>query len=629
MKYFAGAAPFPPPPGGGGSGSTTRRRPRPQQAASGRVRWWPTGATLQHLLSLLVTPGTACVKTVRRALRPDPASSSALSATCASWSSYVCRRRRQQQQQQPPQPHATVVLPSEAELQAWGQARRRRAYLFVAAHWGGMLLLNILFVVDPRFRELVEACLDVFYSSAVMAMGFYAVVALSNPGYLPLHFPVHSHKKTEDADDNKQELLEEGRYPPQPPQKEPRARTASAAGDLGPIEEEEEEEEEELCAYLRIHQDEKEAEAAAAEESDSLLLEVVEATTTTTTTTVANDEASHQHGVDVRDWLRRRYCTPCRVHRLPLRTQHCHSCGRCVSRMDHHCAWVGNCVGAGNHLAFVLFLLFQWVHVTLALVLLLVLGVPTLLSHYNFTHGSLGVVGGVAQILFLAAPQAICERPYRSTLFLLVCVLWVLVHKALLQQLKVVAKNRLTVEAADQSPTSSSVLAGRNNPFDKGCILNLLSFLSLFYQYHQERRIKERREKQRQALNERPTPLLSATSSSSSSSSSGASSSLSSTPSSLHGSPAISSSSPADLPAASMASSSSSTSAFTSLSAVGGGVATTSSSSFFTFFKRKFPSSSASSSTSLETSHPPAAFSTFSLFRSKKGRGALPMKIAP
>lgn len=39
-----------------------------------------------------------------------------------------------------------------------------------------------------------------------------------------------------------------------------------------------------------------------------------------------------------------KFCTQCNIEQ-PLRTKHCRSCKKCVSTYDHHCPWVGNCIG--------------------------------------------------------------------------------------------------------------------------------------------------------------------------------------------------------------------------------------------------------------------------------------------
>mmetsp|Transcript_16759 Transcript_16759/g.42423 ORF Transcript_16759/g.42423 Transcript_16759/m.42423 type:complete len:467 (-) Transcript_16759:56-1456(-) len=53
-----------------------------------------------------------------------------------------------------------------------------------------------------------------------------------------------------------------------------------------------------------------------------------------------------------------RTCPVCQAWQ-PLRTKHCHDCDRCVRRFDHHCVWVGNCVGARNYRMFVAYLVTQ------------------------------------------------------------------------------------------------------------------------------------------------------------------------------------------------------------------------------------------------------------------------------
>ncbi|OMJ80404.1 hypothetical protein SteCoe_19359 [Stentor coeruleus] len=65
-----------------------------------------------------------------------------------------------------------------------------------------------------------------------------------------------------------------------------------------------------------------------------------------------------------------RYCTICKIDQ-PMRTKHCKECGRCIATHDHHCPWLGVCIGEKNKKVFYVYLVFQFFHILWAFVLVI------------------------------------------------------------------------------------------------------------------------------------------------------------------------------------------------------------------------------------------------------------------
>jgi palmitoyltransferase ZDHHC3/7/25 len=83
----------------------------------------------------------------------------------------------------------------------------------------------------------------------------------------------------------------------------------------------------------------------------------------------------------------KRLCRRCKSFK-PQRAHHCSVCRRCIIKMDHHCPWVNNCVGIGNHKYFLLFVFYTFISCCYSLTLVV--------TRFSTCGGGNGYIGSRA-----------------------------------------------------------------------------------------------------------------------------------------------------------------------------------------------------------------------------------------
>ncbi|KKK26099.1 putative palmitoyltransferase (SidR) [Aspergillus ochraceoroseus] len=180
------------------------------------------------------------------------------------------------------------------------------------------------------------------------------------------------------------------------------------------------------------------------------------------------------------------FCVYCMV-RKPLRSKHCRRCVRCVSKHDHHCPWIDNCVGANNLRHFVLYIICLEISIILFL---------------RLTFNYINILPAPAEPKCNILNDQICDFVLRDTFTLLlnfwasIQLVWVTMLCAV--QLVQISRNQTTsrafasavaagttsldaagLSASGQGPNPALPHGGHSHGRRKGCLKQWSSLLGI------------------------------------------------------------------------------------------------------------------------------------------------------
>ncbi|SBO21003.1 palmitoyltransferase, putative [Plasmodium knowlesi strain H] len=147
------------------------------------------------------------------------------------------------------------------------------------------------------------------------------------------------------------------------------------------------------------------------------------------------------------------YCN----HFKEPRSKHCYVCNNCVTKFDHHCVWLGNCIGTRNYRRFIFFILNLSILSTIICFTFIGIFICLCMKEYqNITLGS------IFYITF--------EYPHIALYIIYTIPSSLLLINLFFYHLKMILSNRTTYEDIQG-------LYEDDNPFDEGKFINLKKFL--------------------------------------------------------------------------------------------------------------------------------------------------------
>ena len=170
-------------------------------------------------------------------------------------------------------------------------------------------------------------------------------------------------------------------------------------------------------------------------------------------------------------------CKTCYIVK-PFRSHHCNDCGNCIYNFDHHCPWIGGCVGGRNYVYFFTFLcLFNINNIFIA-----VFCIIHIIYSYKDIKGEEKIDKWVAINLINLIPTLLTMIFLGLTMFFTVGLN--------IYHIKLISRGMSTKEEIKKL-----IFDNIGNPYDKGCSKNCGEFWTRHKKYEKSYTVKDLRTK--------------------------------------------------------------------------------------------------------------------------------------